>query len=601
MGSIRLLPDILASQVAAGEVVERPASVVKELVENSIDAGARRITVEFQKGGVRLIRVTDDGGGMDRSDALLCLERHATSKIRESADLAAITTMGFRGEALPSIASVSRFRLSTRRHGEVPDEAGTLIEVEGGVVRNVSDSGDAPGTRIEVSDLFFNVPARRKFLRGEQTEASALLGQVEILAISHPEIAFTCIRDGREVFRLAATDDLAVRLRDLHGGEFLSRMLPVPPIEHEGVGVSGWIAAPGEGRSDRSLQMTFVNGRIVRSPVLSMPLREACEGVLPKGLHPPAVLFFTIDPSAVDCNVHPAKREVRFRDPGLLREASLRAARSAWGTGGGGVVAPDDSEVPEFGTGFDPLFPPIVAGRHGTGTISLGYALQGELPASRIRETPEGEEDGISGIDPSGGDSDSPRASFTYLGRLSGRYLLFQQEEALLILEIRAARERILFERSLARIEGGEATESQSLLIPETIEASPAEVAWIEARREILLMAGLAVEPFGSGILKVDAVPAAASNLPTREILQGLLDDLKILPETPTLDTRGREALAASVARLAAAGVPLPDSEAAADRLLGDLLSCRMPYSTPSGRPTVSQISPGELSRRFQA
>ena len=508
MGSIRLLPDILASQVAAGEVVERPASVVKELVENSIDAGARRITVEFQRGGARLMRVTDDGCGMDRSDALLCLERHATSKIRESADLAAITTMGFRGEALPSIASVSRFKLTTRRREE---EVGTLIEVTGGKIHEVQDSGEAPGTRIEVGDLFFNVPARRKFLRGEQTEAANLLQQIEILAVAHPEIAFTCIRDGREVFRLAATDDLAVRLRDLHGGEFLSRMLPVPPIEHEGVGVSGWIAAPGEGRSDRSLQMTFVNGRIVRSPVLSMPLREACEGVLPKGLHPPAVLFFTIDPSAVDCNVHPAKREVRFRDPGLLREASLRAARSAWGTGGGGVVASDDSEVPEFGPGSDPLFPPIVAGRHGTGSIPLGYALQGELPASRIRETPEGDEDGISGIDPSGGDSDSSRASFTYLGRLSGRYLLFQQEEALLILEIRAARERILFERSLARIEGGEATESQSLLIPETIEASPAEVAWIEAHREILLMAGLAVEPFGSGILKVDAIPAAAS------------------------------------------------------------------------------------------
>ena len=597
MGLIRLLPDILASQVAAGEVVERPASVVKELVENSIDAGARRITIEFQKGGARLIRVTDDGGGMDRSDALLCLERHATSKIRESADLAAITTMGFRGEALPSIASVSRFRLSTRRQGEGADEAGTLIEVEGGVVRNVSDGGDAPGTRIEVADLFFNVPARRKFLRGEQTEASALLGQVEILAVSHPEIAFTCIRDGREIFRLASADELAVRLRDLHGGEFLSRMLPVPPIEHEGVGVSGWIAAPGEGRSDRSLQMTFVNGRIVRSPVLSMPLREASEGVLPKGLHPPAVLFFTLDPAAVDCNVHPAKREVRFRDPALLREAALRAARAAWGQGGGDLPS-RESNSPEFGPGSDPLFPPIAVGRHKT--ISLGYALQGELPVSRIRESPEGSMEGVSGI---GRDhqEDSFRIACHYLGRLAGRYLLFQQEEALLILEIRAARERILFERSLTRIETGEAVESQSLLIPETIEASPAEIAWTETHREVLLMAGLSAEPFGSGILKVDAVPAGASTLPTREILKGLLDDLKVLPETSTLDLRGREALAASVARLAAAGAPLPDSEVAAVRLLGELLSCRVPYSTPTGRPTISQISPGELSRRFQA
>jgi DNA mismatch repair protein MutL len=594
MGSIRLLPDILASQVAAGEVVERPASVVKELVENSIDAGARRILVEFQKGGVRLIRVTDDGCGMDRTDALLCLERHATSKIRESADLAAITTMGFRGEALPSIASVSRFRLSTRRHGDEEGKSGTLIEVEGGVVRSVTDSGDASGTRIEVSDLFFNVPARRKFLRGEQTEAANLLAQIEPLAVAHPDIAFTCIRDAREVFRLAATDDLAVRLRDLHGGEFLSRMLPVPAIEHEGIAVSGWIAAPGEGRSDRSLQMTFVNGRIVRSPVLSMPLREACEGVLPKGLHPPAVLFFTLDPAAVDCNVHPAKREVRFRDPSLLREAALRAARSAWGGGAGGAVAM------ELGPGADPLFPPLVA--RPSVLRSPGYALQGELPAARIREarpTHELVPDGHLGE--GSGEPSSGISSPAYLASLTGRYLLFEQEEGLLLLEVRAARERILFERALGRIETGEAVESQRLLIPETLEVSPAEVAWIEARREILAIAGLSVEPFGSTSLKVDAVPAGAVHLATSEILRGLLDDLKDLPGSPVLDARGREALAASVGRLAAAGAALPAGEDAATRLMKELFSCRMPYSTPTGRPTLSQIAPSELKRRFQA
>jgi len=250
MGSIRLLPDILASQVAAGEVVERPASVVKELVENSIDAGAKRITVDFQRGGTRLIRVTDDGSGMDRSDALLCLERHATSKIRESGDLAAITTLGFRGEAVPSIASISRFTLATRRR---EDEAGTLIEVIGGKVSDVSDSGEAPGTRIEVADLFFNVPARRKFLRGEQTEAANLLQQLQILATAHPEIAFICIRDEREVFRLAASEDLAVRLRDLHGEGFLSKLVPVPPVEESGVSVRGWIAVQErEGATERS-------------------------------------------------------------------------------------------------------------------------------------------------------------------------------------------------------------------------------------------------------------------------------------------------------------------------------------------------------------
>ena len=592
MGSIRLLPDILASQVAAGEVVERPASVVKELVENSIDAGARRITVEFQRGGARLIRVTDDGSGMDRADALLCLERHATSKIRESGDLAAITTLGFRGEAVPSIASVSRFRLSTRRR---EDEAGTLIEVTGGKIHGVQDSGDAPGTSIEVADLFFNVPARRKFLRGEQTEAANLLQQIEILAVAHPGISFICRRDDREVFRLAATEDLAVRLRDLHGEAFLGKLIKVPPLESHGVRVHGWIARPGEGRSDRTRQMTFVNGRIIRSPVLSLPLREACDGVLAKGLHPPAVLFFEIDPSAVDCNVHPAKREVRFRDPGVIRAAALEAARSAWGT-----ASPADPALEAIGPGSDPLFPPIIkpSWSPSVGSHQQEFAVQ-EPDAARVAESPTR--------------FSSPTSNFQlptppavqFIGSLGGRYLLFEEQESLMIVEIRAARERILYERFLARLGQGE-LESQSLLLPEILEMSVADLAWIDAHRSILRAAGLVAESFGqgslgTGSLKVDAIPADAASLPVMEIVIRLVDELRTLAETPTLDLPGREALAASVSRLAAAGARLPSGEEGGRMLLRDLLACDHPYVTPKGRPTMSQMAPGELSRRFTA
>ena len=592
MGSIRLLPDILASQVAAGEVVERPASVVKELVENSIDAGARRITVEFQRGGARLIRVTDDGSGMDRADALLCLERHATSKIRESGDLAAITTLGFRGEAVPSIASVSRFRLSTRRR---EDEAGTLIEVTGGKIHGVQDSGDAPGTTIEVADLFFNVPARRKFLRGEQTEAANLLQQIEILAVAHPGISFICRRDDREVFRLAATEDLAVRLRDLHGEAFLGKLIKVPPLESHGVRVHGWIARPGEGRSDRTRQMTFVNGRIIRSPVLSLPLREACDGVLAKGLHPPAVLFFEIDPSAVDCNVHPAKREVRFRDPGVIRAAALEAARSAWGT-----ASPADPALEAIGPGSDPLFPPIIkpSWSPSVGSHQQEFAVQ-EPDAARVAESPTR--------------FSSPTSNFQlptppavqFIGSLGGRYLLFEEQESLMIVEIRAARERILYERFLARLGQGE-LESQSLLLPEILEMSVADLAWIDAHRSILRAAGLVAESFGqgslgTGSLKVDAIPADAASLPVMEIVIRLVDELRTLAETPTLDLPGREALAASVSRLAAAGARLPSGEEGGRMLLRDLLACDHPYVTPKGRPTMSQMAPGELSRRFTA
>jgi DNA mismatch repair protein MutL len=584
MGQIRLLSDILASQVAAGEVVERPASVVKELVENSIDAGAKRITVEFQRGGTRLIRVTDDGCGMDRSDALLCLERHATSKIRESADLAAITTLGFRGEAVPSIASISRFKLATRRREE---EAGTLIEVIGGKVTDVRDSGEAPGTRIEVADLFFNVPARRKFLRGEQTEAANLLQQVQILATAHPEIAFTCIRDEREVFRLAASEDLAVRLRDLHGEEFLSKLVPVPAVEEQGISVRGWIARPGEGRSDRTLQMTFVNGRMVRSPSLSLPLREACDGVLAKGLHPPAVLFFDIDPSTVDCNVHPAKREVRFRDPGALRASALRAAREAWGASvpsraGETDLAPSSG----WGAGNDPLFPPIPPSWKPP-VLSTQHDLPvQEIIAARVAEASA----------PTSPSPDLPG----FLGQLAGRYLLFEQEEGLMLVEIRAARERILFERFLKRLESEE-LESQRLLLPEILEMSAADLAWVEAHQALLQSAGLVAETFGQGSLKVDAVPSAASDFPVHETVIRLIDDLRTLRESPVLDAKGKEALAASVSRLAAAGARLPSGDEAAGLLLKDLLACDLPYATPKGRPTIVQMAPGELQRKFQA
>jgi DNA mismatch repair protein MutL len=590
MGSIRLLSDILASQVAAGEVVERPASVVKELVENSIDAGAKRITVEFQRGGTRLIRVTDDGSGMDRSDALLCLERHATSKIRESSDLAAIMTLGFRGEAVPSIASISRFKLATRRREEA---AGTLIEVIGGKVTDVCDSGEAPGTRIEVADLFFNVPARRKFLRGEQTEAANLLQQLQILATAHPEIAFTCIRDEREVFRLAATEDLAVRLRDLHGEEFLSKLVPVPPVEESGVSVRGWIARPGEGRSDRTLQMTFVNGRMVRSPSLSLPLREACDGVLAKGLHPPAVLFFSIDPTTVDCNVHPAKREVRFWDPGALRSAALRAAREAWGASAPSRTGETDlASSSGWGAGNDPIFPPITSSWK-----PPVLSTQHDLPVHELVSARVAEDLAFSSTP----NSQLPAPSEAcFLGQLAGRYLLFEQEEGLMMVEIRAARERILFERFLKRLESEE-LESQRLLLPEILEMSPADLAWVEAHQALLQSAGLVAETFGQGSLKVDAIPSAASDLPVPEIVVRLIDELRTLRESPVLDAKGKEALAVSVSRLAAAGARLPSGEVAAAMLLKDLLACDLPYATPKGRPTIVLMAPGELQRKFQA
>ena len=334
MSRIRLLPDIVASQVAAGEVVERPASVVKELIENSIDAGARKIEILIRRGGISLVRVIDDGSGMDRDDALLSLERHATSKIRSAADLAAIATLGFRGEALPSIASVSRFRLTTREPNVV---AGTEIIVNGGKIDIVRDGGEAPGTQVEVRSLFYNLPARRKFLRSENTESRTIEHQLQLQAIGHPQIAFAFVRDARVVFQLPPAASLHERIRDLHGNELLERLLPVNGAGLDKIEISGLIGRAGLSRQTRAQQLVFVNGRAVESPVVTAALREGYHTALMKGQFPVTFLFLRLDPASVDVNVHPAKREVRFRDPTAVREAvvnsiqrTLEGGRGDW-------------------------------------------------------------------------------------------------------------------------------------------------------------------------------------------------------------------------------------------------------------------------------
>src|SRR5712691_4520238 len=334
MSRIRLLPDIVASQVAAGEVVERPASIVKELIENSIDAGARKIQITIHRGGMSLVRVIDDGCGMDRDDALLSLERHATSKIRSAADLQAVGTLGFRGEALPSIASVSRFRLTTREPNAI---AGTEIIVNGGKIDIVRDGGEAPGTQVEVRSLFYNLPARRKFLRSENTESRNIEHQLHLQAIGHPQIAFSFGRDDRLVFQLPAAATLNDRIRDLYGAELLERLLQIENSSSSNVRISGLIGQAGLSRQTRAQQLIFVNGRAIESPLITAAAREGYHTALMKGQYPVTFLFLDLDPGAVDVNVHPAKREVRVRDPNGVREAivqciqqTLEGDRAAW-------------------------------------------------------------------------------------------------------------------------------------------------------------------------------------------------------------------------------------------------------------------------------
>jgi len=563
MGRIRLLADEVASQVAAGEVVERPASVVKELVENSIDSGARRVTVEFVGGGSRLLRVGDDGCGMDREDALLSLERHATSKIRTATDLASVATMGFRGEALPSIASVSRFRLATRPHDS---DAGTEIRVGGGKIESVSDSGGAPGTTIEVESLFYNLPARKKFLRGEETESAHIIHQMQSLAVAHPGVGMTLVREGRRLWQAAPTEDLGVRLRDLFGADFMARLLPVEPVEENGIRIEGFISKPGEGRPDRELQFVVLNKRVVQCPAVFQSLREAYAEALPKGRHPLAVLRISMDPLAFDCNVHPAKREVRLHRPDQLRQAVYLAAGKTLEK----LRKPAPPSSPQTPKAEEPT-PPAAA-------KPFKEAPQLDLPAVRAPEPAR------------------PGAEFRLMGGLGGRWILMEGADGLVLLDIRAASERIIFE-TMRREAAAGGMHSQRLLLPIVVEMTPKDAVWISENLDALSRAGFLLEPFGGGSFKIEAMPACVGDRDPRETLADVCETLKATGllggGQPVLD-----ALIRSVSRFAALDA-FPYEESRARRLVSELLGCELPYACPQGRPTMIQWSFSELERKF--
>ncbi len=451
MSRIRLLPETVASQVAAGEVVERPGSVVKELVENSIDAGARKVDILIRRGGISLMRVIDDGSGMDRDDALLSLERHATSKIRSVSDLEAIGTLGFRGEALPSIASVSRFRLTTREPDAV---AGTEIVVNGGKIDVVRDGGEAPGTQVEVRSLFYNVPARRKFLRAENTESRNIEHQLHLQAIGHAQIAFTFARDDRVAFQLPATATLTDRIRDLYGNQLLQQLVALNGSHSPQIRISGLIGQAGLSRQTRAQQLVFVNGRAIESPLITAAVREGYHTTLMKGQYPVTFLFLELDPGAVDVNVHPAKREVRFRDPNGVREAIARCIQETLARGRADwqekfrppAPAPTQPPVdltlrpqvsgPEESHRELPQFPPaeIVGQAHRLPVPSVDSASEA-LALQKRAERPATQE------------------QFQIIGVLNKLYVLMENADGLVLVDQHAAHERILFEELRRRME----------------------------------------------------------------------------------------------------------------------------------------------------
>ncbi len=593
MSRIRLLPETVASQVAAGEVVERPASVVKELVENSIDAGARKIDILIRRGGISLMRVIDDGSGMDRDDALLSLERHATSKIRSVADLEAIGTLGFRGEALPSIASVSRFRLTTREPEAV---AGTEILVNGGKIDTVRDGGEAPGTQVEVRSIFYNVPARRKFLRAENTESRNVEHQLHLQTIGHSRVAFTFTRDDRVVFQLPATATLNDRIRDLYGNELLQQLLPLDGSGSSQIRISGLIGRAGLSRQTRAQQLGFVNGRAIESPVITAAVREGYHTALMKGQFPVTFLFLELDPGAVDVNVHPAKREVRFRDPNGVREAVARCIQETLGRSRAEwqekfrapptlplqpivdltlrpqVIVPEEShrELPHFESGRG-------------GSPNRPQAIEVNRPYQEARHDGEAK----------------PHAQhqFQIIGVLNKLYVLMENADGLVLVDQHAAHERILFEELRRRMEE-QGVLSQKLLITQTFELPPRDADWIEQNVSILQKMGIGIESFGPNTFKIDSLPGFLNVTDGAQFIRKVIDDLKSASDRSSPMRLGEDMIAKTVCRHAVkANDPLRYLEV--EKLIQDLLECDLPYCCPHGRPTMIQISNAELEKKF--
>ena len=598
MPSIRILPDRVANQIAAGEVIERPAAVVKELVENSLDAGATRVEVEFRSGGRALISIEDNGAGMGRDDALLALARHATSKLTETADLDRLGTFGFRGEALPSIASVARFDMRTR---PADAAAGTEILVNGGRLVHVRECGSAPGTRIEVAHLFNSVPARRKFLKSDATESAHIIQTVRLYALACPQTAFTLVGDGRVLFQSPVCATLAERVAEIFGRQFAADLLPVDTAE-EGMRLAGLIGRPGVSRSARHEMLTFVNRRPVDSRTLNYALLESYANTLPKGRYPVAVLFLDLDPAAVDVNVHPAKREVRFRSEGQVRGFVIRTVLQKLRETG----APAPAEGVERGAGSQepagPVSPPAPGVMAQPFRPFMSPALSRPEPVRAIGSP------ALSGTTSSGGSALLPASrpvlpassllGWRFLGTAHGDFALFEAPGGVVVLDRRAAHERVWFERLREQFRNKEVA-SQRLLFAIPLELDAIASALLLDRREWLNRHGFEVNEFGRNFFRLDAVPVWLepddAGMFVRDVI-GLVREGR-------LDEKRAELADEELARLAAQkAVRLPETSTEADALalVAQLFACAQPHTSPAGRPTHFELSRGELAKRFQ-
>ena len=606
MPTIRILSDRVANQIAAGEVIERPAAVVKELVENSLDAGATRIEVEFRHGGRSYIRVEDNGSGMTKDDALLSLERHATSKLVETVDLDRLGTFGFRGEAVPSIASVSHFELQTRP----ATGPGTEVVINGGKLVHVREAGLAPGTRTTVTHLFNSVPARRKFLKSDATESAHIIQTVRLYALACPATAFTLVEDGRVLFQSPSCSTLGERVAEIFGRQLAADLLPVEMAE-TGLKLSGLIGKPGVSRATRHEMLMFVNRRPVDSRTLNYALIESYATSLAKGRYPVAVLFLDLDPAAVDVNVHPAKREVRFRSEGGVRGFVIRAVLQAlreWGApapqiADSGLRTADFRTTPNESMPGDPAPTPATP----PSVMSQPFRPFTQLPApahtiSRGTDGPTSTKP----VPPANQQSPirPPQSSasalmgWRFLGTAHGDYALFEAPGGVVVLDRRAAHERVWFERLQTEFAKGEIA-SQRLLFALPVELDAIASALLTDRLKFLQAHGLEVTEFGRNFFRIEAVPVWLEPADAEIFLRDVIG----LMREGRLDEKKADLANEELARLAAqkaVRLPAAVTEAEALALVARLFACNQPHTSPAGRPTHFELSKGELGRRFQ-
>lgn len=599
MNRIRLLPDHVANQIAAGEVVERPASVVKELIENAIDAGARRINVVTEFGGKKLISVEDDGEGMTAEDARLAVERHATSKLQTSDDLAAILTLGFRGEALPSIASVSKFRLRTRFRGEI---SGTEIRIEAGHVVSDREVGAPEGTLIEVQDLFYNLPARRKFLKADTAESAQISKLVSQLALGYPEVGFTFRSGGRTVVETPPATSLAERFYQMYGDR--ADLIEVRK-QAAGITIHGYVAALAETGPVRGPQHVFVNRRLVRDRTINHAIQQAYSVATIKERSPEVHLFIELPADRVDVNVHPTKAEVRFLDTGLVHEVLRRAIVDALGQTG----------VPELVLAQATLTPPVPV----TGALPLAFGVRSADPLAdaieRALQVPGSSDPSTfmaaSNAAMAGAMGTDPRVGFTPgretiatlikpmtpLGQFRNTFIIAVDDEGIAIIDQHVAHERILFEQISERLLSG-TLESQRLLTPIILDFGAGEHAAIKSHFEALEKFGFELADFGGTSIRVGAVPAILKIEECASALRAAAGDLEGLTPGSGINESIRQ-LAALMACHAAVKANDPLTIDKMKYLLDELRRTAHSSVCPHGRPVVLRLTRREIERNF--